>query len=69
MASGTVYRKLSHILLISHFICPFFSLSNQSDMASDGNRRGYVSFAHFLLYFLIELHDGMAHFNRVEQIA
>ena len=40
MTSCTVYRKFSHILLISPFICPFFSLSNLSGMTSDGYRRG-----------------------------
>ena len=53
MTSSTVYRKLSHKLLFSPFFCPFFSLSNLSGMASDGYRWGYVSFAHFLLYFLL----------------
>ena len=54
MTSCTVYRKFSHILLMSPFICPFFSLSNSSGITSDGYRRGYVSFAHFLLYLGME---------------
>ena len=50
-----MYKKFSHILLISPFICPFFFLSNLSGLACDGYRRGYASFAPFLLYFIFAL--------------
>ena len=43
-----MYKKFSHILLISPFI-HFFPIK----VASDGYRREYVSFAHFLLYFYL----------------
>ena len=43
-----MYKKFSHILLISQSLYPFFF---PIKVASDGYRRGYVSFAHFLLYF------------------
>ena len=50
MKSCTVYKRIKHILLISPFICPFFFQINKTVMASDGYRRGYVSFAHCLQY-------------------
>ena len=49
MTSCIVYKKISHILLTSPVICPFFFFPIEC-VASDGYPRGYVSFAHFLLY-------------------
>ena len=55
MKSCTVEQRISHILLICPFISFFFlskQISSESVTTSDGYRRGYVSFAHSLLYLL-----------------
>ena len=46
MTSCNVYKRISHILLISSLICPFFFPINKTVIASEGYRRGYVSFDH-----------------------
>ena len=58
MTSSTVYKRISHILLISPFICPFL-LSFQEikvGMAYDGYRRGVCELCSLFAIFTYNIY-------------
>ena len=47
-----IKESATHCLSVPLFVKFFFLSKKYSGMVYDGYRRGYVSFAHFLLYFM-----------------